>query len=81
MYKEIFHTFPNKISRSVTYTNIIIVIVNVYIFSLRETAYGLAKQVSISSTFYASVFQQYPFAKKSQSGMFQLLIFSAKILY
>jgi len=38
-------------------------------------------QVSISSTFYPLVFCRYPFAKKSQSLMFQLLIFGAKILY
>jgi len=37
--------------------------------------------VSISSTFYAHVFRRYPFAKKSQSRTFQLLIFGAKILY
>jgi len=38
-------------------------------------------QLSISSTLNVRVFHRYPFAKKSQSRTFQLLIFGAKILY
>ncbi len=38
-------------------------------------------QVSILATFYALVFRQYPFAKKSLRQMFQVLIFGAKTLY
>ncbi len=40
-----------------------------------------AVKVLILSTFYESVFCQYPFAKKSQSLTFQLLTFGSKISY